>query len=386
MKASKRLAGLGLALAITATACSNGGPTLTRQEDIPASELDIDVQSETSQSVESAVVNPDVETQAPTTTTTAPPQPPPEQAAPELAEQPQGVVESAMAGATESAESATANLTAEQAAAAAAANAMFEATATQAPPPVLSSSNGFAFADGTAIEPSSTPDEIAVILSEIDGPTTDLAARLSRLAPFPDIATPADSEILNVGYSASTVGALLSVDFETSADPETLVAQLRAELTALGQRNGSSGSVEEDGATVFTGSAGEYTFQAFADSDATAVNITFQTSDIDVLGEHQARFQGVTLASPAVSDALFIQASVTLLSGQTSVSSAWASTSLDGDDFLNTEADRVRTLGWELDRELDGARAYTTPGASNDVEVSVGQIGENYRQNITFNY
>ena len=59
---------------------------------------------------------------------------------------------------------------------------------------------------------------------------------------------------------------------------------------------------------------------------------------------------------------------------------------MDGDDFAETEAARVADLNWELQSDGEAQRVYTTPGASLTAEVSVIQLGELWRQAITFNY
>ena len=409
MTSSRILAALGVTVALTAAACSSPeGPSLTQQSDVPTAEEEVTESGEAAETVETEVLGETQEQESDTETTTS--------SAAEAQDEPdaqpvelQNTVDTEMAEANEQAQSAMLSMSADDAQAIAAQNAMAEvnamsevnamaevnamdeslsATETAETETVVAGEvvSRFAVAEGTVIESVSTPDEIAIILEQITGPTDNLAGQLSRLAPFPNIPSPNDTEVLDVGFGVSTVGAILTVDFETSARAEDVVEELLADLTALGERNGSVEEFEQDGGTLFTGSVGEFSFQAASDADTTTANITFQTDDLRFLDDHQVRLAGVTEASPAVSAPVFVQANVAIVDGEIAVSSVWATAEMDGDDFRETEADRVDDLGWELISDGDFLRTYSTPGQSESAEVSVLQLGDVWQQVVTFNY
>ena len=262
MTSSRILAALGVTVALTAAACSSPeGPSLTQQSDVPTAEEEVTESGEAAETVETEVLGETQEQESDTETTTS--------SAAEAQDEPdaqpvelQNTVDTEMAEANEQAQSAMLSMSADDAQAIAAQNAMAEvnamsevnamaevnamdeslsATETAETETVVAGEvvSRFAVAEGTVIESVSTPDEIAIILEQITGPTDNLAGQLSRLAPFPNIPSPNDTEVLDVGFGVSTVGAILTStsrrqqEQKMSSKSSSLISQHSASETAL---------------------------------------------------------------------------------------------------------------------------------------------------------
>ena len=269
--------------------------------------------------------------------------------------------------------------------------------------------NGFAAPTGTALNSSTTPDELVEILREITGPTDNFAGDASRLYPFPPFSTPAGATIFDPnihlvpvyqGFELTVTIRMSAPDLGAREGVEVFLAEsgelgwdvtdvdLDAEVVEVESDAEPEADFEVDPDFAFEYVGTEYDAEELEDG-TTFVRVRVKTSffyeDVAVV---QELFDGLEAASTADGEIFRAAASHDDAGSGVSLTQLVDPILTANGDFLGSndpaaQADlqqRAEALGWTLEGDIADA-TFRTPGNSTSALVSVGMQSD---PNATF--
>ena len=243
---------------------------------------------------------------------------------------------------SDSAEATTTTAAAESSSATSAAAVEPDDTVTAADDPAPSG-EGFAVANGTAFNADTTPDEAAVMINDIVGDTSDFAAGVARLVPFPAVSIPADATVLMLAMAVNQApdGAIsqsLNLLLDTSVSTDDASSSFLQQLMALGW--------EVDGSVATSGDVRVSLFET-PGRDGGKPPIVIFASYEGVGSEALALFDGFGAAVPAFEGARINGGTVQYDElGGVSLKVSQTTEVVSGTELHETLDQRAVDLGW----------------------------------------
>ena len=242
-----------------------------------------------------------------------------------------------------------------------------------------------------------SPDETAELLWDIVGPTDDFASQVSRLYPFPAIATPPEARIDGTQLSLFQTSRSQSVELVTTLTPSEAIEFMGSELERLGfepgaptvSDSGESFEIELEDLSVFTQMHPDFGLDPDIPSTDTQITIRLRVRDT---GDMTGIVDEIVAAAPSIDGQEPDEVFIAFALGSPRIQVQVPSGDLTIQELVDSLVERTTPLGWTpleplaIAEDAEFGIDFDSPHAVRSLSVSIREGITGVRENTQFNY